>query len=902
MSTLGIIGSGPAGFYAALRVLKNLGNAQVDMYEQLPVPYGLVRFGVAPDHPEVKNCQDRFEQVASSPRFQFIGNTKIGEDVPLSLLRKHYDALLFAYGASQDRLLGIPGEDLKGVYSARQFVGWYNGLPEFAGLKPVLDSGDHAVVIGHGNVAIDVARILLSDVDSLRKTDISEEALDALSSSKIRRVTIAGRRGPFQSSFTVAEVRELVNMASIDFRMENPELLPSYAYIRSIDRVNRIRHRGMRLAELLVKQASIKSPEQSKPESGTRKSISLKSLVSPIAFESDEDLDRTAGPESRKLSRVLFQENRFKDNHTYSHQNKVEPIPDKPPIAVPATLAFRSIGYKAVSVPGLRQELGIGFDEGKGTMMNDGAGRAFSSPETIEASAAVGKTSRRRQSKTNVIPGCYCTGWVKSGPTGVIVTTMHDAFEAADAIVKDWEMRNPFLHGTDTDSPRHGWDALREEAGLDRPWVSWDAWRRIDATEKYRGQAAGKERSKITDLKGMLEAGRFYDTKPPGQEVSNPKSDPSNSVLLLERHPHPGTETSSRNSEVIHAGLYYGPNTLKTKLCLRGKRMLYHYCEQKGVMLSRCGKLVVAQSAEQKDYLKTKLFNFADHVNAGGEGEEEKGNLPLEWHEPAEVGRMEPDVRAEFGALESTSTGIIDSHGFMVALLGDFEDAGGTSAFASAVTKIERAEGGDNGWRIFARSSQAEDDKQSDADPVPITTNILINSAGLAAIPLSNSILPQPRHIQPAYAKGTYYSYSASQPHTSRLIYPAPSSSAAPGLGTHLTMDLTGRVRFGPDVEWIDDPSDLAPNKDPGKYHAAVEEIKSYLPNVKEDCIDIDYCGIRPKLGRNAGVGTDFYIKDEGRGHDDTKDFINLLGMESPGLTSSLAIGDYVRNMAQKNR
>jgi adrenodoxin-NADP+ reductase len=193
-----IIGSGPAGFYTAYRLMNKVQDAVIDMYEQLPVPYGLVRFGVAPDHPEVKNCQDTFEQVGLSPRFNYVGNVRVGYDVQLSQLKPHYDAMLFSYGASEDRKLGIPGEDLSGVFSAREFVGWYNGLPQFQGLKPQLQEGDQAVVIGQGNVAMDVARILLTPVDILRSTDITEAALQTLSESKVRSVKVVGRRGPIQ--------------------------------------------------------------------------------------------------------------------------------------------------------------------------------------------------------------------------------------------------------------------------------------------------------------------------------------------------------------------------------------------------------------------------------------------------------------------------------------------------------------------------------------------------------------------------------------------------------------------------------------------------------------------------------------------------------------------------------
>lgn len=173
-------------------------NSLVDMYERLPIPFGLVRYGVAPDHPEVKNCQERFEEVASLPNFNFIGNINVGVDISLGSIKPHYDAILFAYGASKDRELGLPGEGLDGVMSARAFVGWYNGLPEYAHLVPNLERGSEAVVIGQGNVALDVARILLSDIDRLRKTDMPEYALELLSRSKVSKVHAVGRRGPMQ--------------------------------------------------------------------------------------------------------------------------------------------------------------------------------------------------------------------------------------------------------------------------------------------------------------------------------------------------------------------------------------------------------------------------------------------------------------------------------------------------------------------------------------------------------------------------------------------------------------------------------------------------------------------------------------------------------------------------------
>lgn len=233
---MAVIGSGPAGFYTASKVISHIEGAKVDMYEQLPVPYGLVRFGVAPDHPSVKvsspgspfayystnnnsqNCQDLFEGYAEDNKgFNFIGNISIGDEpgqLPLSTIVPHYDAILFAYGASKDRTLGVPGEGLKGIHSARAFVGWYNGLPEYADLTPDLTNAEEAVIIGQGNVAMDVARILLQDLSILKPTDITEHAIQTLAKSRVKRVRIVGRRGPVQ--VRLPQSRYILRMPSAD--------------------------------------------------------------------------------------------------------------------------------------------------------------------------------------------------------------------------------------------------------------------------------------------------------------------------------------------------------------------------------------------------------------------------------------------------------------------------------------------------------------------------------------------------------------------------------------------------------------------------------------------------------------------------------------------------------------
>jgi len=364
-------------------------------------------------------------------------------------------------------------------------------------------------------------------------------------------------------------------------------------------------------------------------------------------------------------------------------------------------------------------------------------------------------------------------------------------------------------------------------------------------------------------------------------------------VVLLEKHNMIGSETSSRNSEVIHAGLYYGKDSLKARLCLQGKNMMYEYCQKNDVPHMNCGKWIVAQNEQQMSECQ-KVYDFARSMD-----------IPVKFLSPEEAKTQEPDVRAEAGVLESPSTGIVDSHGYMQALLGDFENAGGTLALVSPVSRIEVPSSSGAEWKIWtgtdasppiASSPTSQTPEQSPAgeEDTSITAETLINSAGLYACAINNMILPPERHRVPHYAKGSYFAYSKSHPKPSRLVYPAPVPGHG-GLGTHLTLDMAGQIRFGPDVEWVDSPNDLAPSADTKRFQAALEDIQTYLPGIDTDSVALGYAGIRPKLGRlgaTAGSGNfqDFYIEKE-KGFDG---FINLLGIESPGLTSSLAIGEEV--------
>ena len=295
---------------------------------------------------------------------------------------------------------------------------------------------------------------------------------------------------------------------------------------------------------------------------------------------------------------------------------------------------------------------------------------------------------------------------------------------------------------------------------------------------------------------------------------------------------------------------------------------MYELCAQQGIPHRNTRKWIVAQDEQQMDELQ-KVHNFAQSIN-----------VPTRFLKREEIKQREPDVRAEAGVLESESTGIVDSHAYMAYLEGDFQERGGETVFNTAVARIEPIQNGAGGYRIY-----------TDGEDEPIEVETLINSAGLSAMTINNMILPKDRHRKPFYAKGSYFSYSSSHPRPKTLLYPAPVPGHG-GLGTHLTLDMTGRIRFGPDVEWVDDPTDLSVNDN--RLEEAINMIRDYLPDIDRNAINLDYCGIRPKLGKTSGTAgpnfADFYIKEE-KGF---PGFINLLGIESPGLTSSLAIGEMV--------
>uniref|UniRef100_A0A8C4N4S2 NADPH:adrenodoxin oxidoreductase, mitochondrial n=1 Tax=Eptatretus burgeri TaxID=7764 RepID=A0A8C4N4S2_EPTBU len=438
-----VVGSGPAGFYTVQHLLKNNKEIRVDLYERLPVPFGLVRFGVAPDHPDVKNVINSFTQTAHSERFTFCGNVMVGRDVMVSDLQEAYDAVVLSYGAEDDQLLRIPGEQLPGVYSARAIVGWYNGLPENKDLMPDLNV-ETAVVLGQGNVALDLARILLTPVDLLRKTDITGAALDAIAESKIKRIFVVGRRGPLQVAFTIKELREMVNLQGV-----RTVLNPSD--FEGIERVllENIPRPRRRLTELLLKS----TPQGSAGCVGHRE-WGLLFHRSPVQILPTADGERVGG--------IHFQLNKLE-----ASGDTMKAVPTGNSEDMPCGLVLRSIGYRSLPL-----DPDVPFDKRRGVIPNN-RGR-------VEGRA-----------------GLYCSGWVKRGPQGVIATTMNDSFETGEAVLEDISNRSA--------SPQAGFESIRPKlASRGVQVVSFGDWTRIDRVEQERGLKLDKPREKILDVQEML--------------------------------------------------------------------------------------------------------------------------------------------------------------------------------------------------------------------------------------------------------------------------------------------------------------------------------------------------------------------------------------------------------------
>ena len=439
-----IVGSGPSGFYAAEAFVKAGTEVRIDMFDRLPTPFGLVRGGVAPDHPKIKSVTRVYEKIAANERFRFWGNVSIGRDIAVAELRAYYDAILFACGAESDNRLGIPGEDLPGSHTATEFVAWYNGHPDYR--DRVFDlSCEVAVVVGQGNVAMDVSRILAKSADELRTTDIARHALEALAESKIKAIHLVGRRGPVQAKFTMPEIKEIGELAVCDPVLQEGALdLNPASRVELDDASNQHSQRNWNIFQEFAQRGA--------PTKDRRFHIHF--LRSPVELQGHG-----------KLERVVLEKNALEgEPFNQRARGTGETFP------LDCGIFFRSVGYRGSAIASLP------FDERRGVFPNQDG-------RIIEGATP--------------LPGLYCAGWIKRGPSGVIGNNKPCSVATVESILADLPALDPC---TTPDSA-----ALAEQlAARGVRVVSFADWQRIDAAERKAGQALGKPREKFTRVDEML--------------------------------------------------------------------------------------------------------------------------------------------------------------------------------------------------------------------------------------------------------------------------------------------------------------------------------------------------------------------------------------------------------------
>ncbi|WP_343710011.1 FAD-dependent oxidoreductase [Mycobacterium sp.] len=448
-----IVGSGPSGFFAAASLLKAADSCDdievaVDMTEMLPTPWGLVRSGVAPDHPKIKSVSAQFEKTADDPRVRFFGNIAVGEHIQAAELAERYDAVIYAVGAQTARPLNIPGEDLAGRISAVDFVGWYNTHPHFAHLDPDLSEG-RAVVVGNGNVALDVARILVTDPAVLAKTDIADHSLDSLRTRGIQEVVIIGRRGPLQTAFTTLELRELGDLDGVDVVVD-----PAQLEGVTDDDAAAVGKTAKQNIKVLRDYAG------RSPRPGNRR-IVLRFLTSPIEIKGTDRVERIVLGRNELVS---DDNGRMVAKDTGAREE------------LPVRLVVSAVGYRGVPTPGLP------FDEASGTIPN---GNGPNSNGRIAGS--------RNE---------YVVGWIKRGPTGVIGTNKKDAQETVDTLLKDLSGAPPADFGDDHAEELMQWLASRQPK-----LVTAAHWQAIDRVERQAGENQGRPRVKLPSLAELLRVG-----------------------------------------------------------------------------------------------------------------------------------------------------------------------------------------------------------------------------------------------------------------------------------------------------------------------------------------------------------------------------------------------------------
>jgi ferredoxin--NADP+ reductase len=445
-----IVGAGPAGAFAAASLLRSKGDAEIDLFERLPTPWGLLRGGVAPDHQEIKRLEDTFDRETFQRGCRFLGNVEVGVDVSHAELMRHYSAVIYATGAQTDKSLGIPGEDLPGSWAATEFVAWYNGHPDYRDL--VFDlSAERAVVIGNGNVAADVTRLLTLSARELERTDVADHALEALRESRIDEVVVLGRRGPAQAAFTSAELRELGHLHGVDMRVDREEV--------DLDPVSQewLAEEGTfttrKNFELLREFAA----RPARPDA--RRRIELRFLRSPVEIRGTGRVE-AIGTRRNEIVRA--------DDGSL----RARPL-DQGIETIECGLVLRSVGYRAVPLPD------VPFDERSFVLPNE-RGRVLSSDG-------------------EPLLGVYAVGWIKRGPTGILGTNKRDAEETVRCLVED--LRAGTLPAPPTPA-REQIDGLL--AGRKAELVTVEGWRAIDGHERERGRTEQRPRVKLASRDELL--------------------------------------------------------------------------------------------------------------------------------------------------------------------------------------------------------------------------------------------------------------------------------------------------------------------------------------------------------------------------------------------------------------
>jgi len=444
-----IVGAGPAGAFAAACLLRSRGDAAIDLFERLPTPWGLLRGGVAPDHQEIKRLEDTFDQQTLRRGCRFFGNVNVGVDVSHSELMRHYTAVIYATGAQTDKSLGIPGEDLSGSWAASEFVAWYNGHPDYRELDFDL-SAERAVVIGNGNVAADLARILTRSGSELERTDIADHALEALQRSRIKEVIMVGRRGPAQAAFTSSELRELGQLEGVDIQVDPDDL--------ELDPVSRqwLTEEGGFTARKNVDFLREFSTRPLHPDA--RRRIQLRFLRSPVEIRGT---DRVEAIDVRRNEIMRADDGSL----------RARPV-DEEVETIECGIVLRSVGYRAVRLPG------VPFDE-----------RYFVLPNN---------RGRVLAHDSETMPGVYAVGWIKRGPTGILGTNKRDAEETVSGLVEDLQagvLRDP-------EAGREQIDALLAER---KPaFVAAEGWRTIHAHELEHGRREQRPRVKLASHEDLL--------------------------------------------------------------------------------------------------------------------------------------------------------------------------------------------------------------------------------------------------------------------------------------------------------------------------------------------------------------------------------------------------------------